>query len=112
MEKPSERPPNQVEDAEGRCRGPQSRMDDYLTVSGGDEANVGSQKHDLEGYAGRAGGREIHSSGEGREGPGLQMGSHEGRCRLLDRENGSYSCWTCPGGLSFSECQRLRGEIK
>ena len=112
MEKPSEGTSDTLEDAPRCGGGPQSRMDEYISVPGGDEADLGPEKHDIEGHAGGAGGRPIDTPGEGREGRGVQMGGDTPGCKLLAREGGSYPCWDCPGGLSFSECQRLRGDLK
>ena len=113
MEEQGKRPPDKVEDA-ARCSGRAFfTLDDYFTVSGGDEEDLGPEEHDVEGHPRGSGGREIGETGQNGQVPGaVQMGGHPGGCRLLDRKNGSYPCWNCSGGLSFSECQRLRGVLK
>lgn len=111
MEKQSKRTSNKVEDVKRCCRGAQSRMDEYFSVSDSDEEDLGSKEHYLQGHTGGAGGRAIDPPGEGREGGRVQMGRDSPGCSLLARKGGSYPCWNCPGGLSFSECKRLRGEL-
>ena len=113
MEKQSKRTSNKMEDAKGCGSRSFITLDDYLTVPGSDAEDLGPEKHDVEGHPGGAGGREIGETGQNGQVPGaIQMGSHPGGCHILDRENGSYPCWNCPGGLSFSECERLRGVLK
>ena len=111
MEIQGEGPPDKMEDAP-RCGGRvESKLDEYFPVSGGDEENLGAEEYHVPRNVRESGPGKVSLPGEERERL-LRVGGNDVRCKILDRKRGSYPCWNCPGGLSFSECQRLRGEIK
>lgn len=108
MEEKSQRKANEMEDLKGRCGVSQSLMDVYIRDPDVHEEIVRPEKQNDTGHIGGAGGGEGHKTGEGQQRI-LQVGELTIRCNLLDHRDGQYSCFNCPGGRNYDECQRIRG---